>query len=271
MALQLGRPPTDEPVAGDAIVVHFTGCRVWLDEGTLHRIRDQLLALAEEPSEAPLLLDFGNVEYVASAALGTLVSLQKKLRARGRRLAVGNVRPQVQEVFAITRLDRYFELGPAQSEGRPRAEDGPPSFPPGVLVVADEAAVPCALVAGLPIEGYKVWVASHGKQAVDIYRRHREGIAVVLLDVLLPGMDGPRTLTALQQLCPGVRCCFMTGSPTPYTPEGLLRMGAARVLRKPVAFTEVIETVNQLAGRSPGRRQDRWIELPGKECKRCWC
>ena len=85
---------------------------------------------------------------------------------------------------------------------------------------------------------------------------------MVLLEVRMPGMDGPHTLTALQKLCPTVRCCFMTGNLTPYTEEALLRMGAVRVFRKPFAFTEAIDTLHQLACRSPRRRQDRWIATP---------
>jgi DNA-binding NtrC family response regulator len=87
---------------------------------------------------------------------------------------------------------------------------------------------------------------------------------VVLLEVRMPGMDGPHTLTALQKLCPTVRCCFMTGNPTPYTEEALLQMGAMRVFRKPFAFIEVIDMLIQLASQSPRRRQDRWIETPWK-------
>jgi DNA-binding NtrC family response regulator len=76
----------------------------------------------------------------------------------------------------------------------------------------------------------------------------------------MPGMDGPQTLTALQKLCPTVRCCFMTGNLRGYTEETLLLLGAIRVFRKPFAFTEVSDMLNQLASRSPRCRQDRWIE-----------
>ena len=127
-----------------------------------------------------------------------------------------------------------------------------------------ETAVLCVLAGRLRIEGYNVWVAGHAHQAIDLYQRHLDEIAVVLLDVLMPGMDGPHTLTALQKLCPTVCCCFMTVNPTRYREEGLLRMGAVRVFRKPFAFTEVIDTLNQMAGRSPRRRQHRWIETPWK-------
>jgi DNA-binding NtrC family response regulator len=95
-----------------------------------------------------------------------------------------------------------------------------------------------------------------------LYGRHRQGIAVVLLDVVMPGMDGPRTLAALQTISPAVPCCFMTGDPNPYTAEALLQFGAVRVFRKPFALDEVTETLDQLAGRFLQRGKDRWIDLP---------
>jgi anti-anti-sigma factor len=253
-----------EGASGDVTVVHFTGCKVSLDEETLDRIHGQLLALADEPSESDLLLNFGNVEYLSSTALGALVRLHKKLLAGGRHMTVGNLSPQVHEVFAVTRLDKFLDLRLAGQEDEPAAQDGQSGSPPGVLVVDDETAVLCVLAARLRLEGYKVWLAGHGQQAIELYQRHREAIAVVLLDVLMPKLDGPRTLTALQKLCPTVRCCFMTGNLTPSTEEALLQTGAVRVFRKPFAFTEVIDLLDQLAGRSPRRRQDRWIDTPWK-------
>src|SRR5262249_50334123 len=134
MAVQGERPPLKEGTSGEATAVHFTGCNVSLDEETLDCIHDQLLALAEEPSEADLLLDFGNVEYVSSTALGTLVSLHKKLLARGRHLIVGNLSPQVQEVFVVTRLDRFLNLRWAGQETEPTAQDGHSPSTTGFLV-----------------------------------------------------------------------------------------------------------------------------------------
>jgi CheY-like chemotaxis protein len=152
----------------------------------------------------------------------------------------------------------------AGPEAEAAAQDKKFMSPTGVLVVGDEMAVLRVLAARLRIEGYKVWLAGHGHQAIEFYEGHREEIAVVLLDVLMPGLDGPHTLAAIQKLCPTVRCCFMYANPTPYTEETLLQIGAVRVFRKPFAFTEVIDTLNQLASRSPRRRQDRWIDTPWK-------
>jgi CheY-like chemotaxis protein len=177
-------------------------------------------------------------------------------------LTVGNLNPQVHEVFTVVKLDRFLDLRLAGQENEPVAQDGELGSPTGVLVVDDETAVLCVLAARLRIEGFKVQAAGHGQHALELYRRHREEIGTVLLDVLMPGMDGPHTLTALQKLCPTIRCCFMTSNPMPYTEEGLLQMGAVRVFRKPFAFTEVSDTLNELVGRSPRHRQDRWIETP---------
>ena len=104
--------PSDD--ADDQItVVHFTGCNAVLDDSALLRIRDELLVLADEPGNPSLVLDFRNVDYVSSMALGTLVRMQKKLRASGRRMTLVNLSPQVHEVFVVTRLDKFLRLIPA--------------------------------------------------------------------------------------------------------------------------------------------------------------
>jgi CheY-like chemotaxis protein len=102
-----------------------------------------------------------------------------------------------------------------------------------VLAVDDEPAVLRLLALALPPLGFAVRVAGGGREAVEVYRRHRENIDLVLLDVQMPGLDGPQTLTALQAVRPDVRCAFMSGHTGRYTAEELLAMGAAHVFLKP--------------------------------------
>jgi anti-sigma B factor antagonist len=242
--------------AGGVTVVHLTGSHTSLDEATVLRVGDRLLALADEPGRSDLLLDLGNVEFVSSTALGTLIRLHKKLAAGGRHLTIANLSPQVREVFAVTRLDTYLDLRRAGEATGPADR-----LPGGLLVVDDEPVIRCLLAARLRREGFHVWLADHGRQAVELYRRHCPETAAVLLDVHMPEMDGPQTLPRLRQHCPAVRCCFMTADPTPYTEEALLEMGAVRVFRKPFALSEVLETLSGLAGAPPRRRRDRWIDI----------
>jgi anti-anti-sigma factor len=249
--------PAREGPVEEAIVVHFTGAAVSLDEDTNEQARDQLLALAEEATRSPLLLDFRNVTYLSSSALGALIALHRSLLSKGRRLTIHNLRPPAYEVFRVTRLDELLDLQPADRTD----ERSEPSRSVGVLVTDDNHAVRSTLTAILRREGFAVWEATNGGQALELYRRHADALDVVLLDVLMPELDGPGTLLALQNLCPHVRCCFITGGSGPYTEEALLRRGAVRVFWKPFSFVDLIDAVQQLGSQAARRRRDHWIEL----------
>src|SRR5262245_24818721 len=60
---------------------------------------------------------------------------------------------------------------------------------PGILVVDDEDFIGRFLEVVLRKEGFAVWSATGGQQAVDLHRRHRKAIALVLLDVRMPHWD----------------------------------------------------------------------------------
>lgn len=104
---------------------------------------------------------------------------------------------------------------------------------PEVLVVDDSRAVRLFLTALLPRFGFRVRAAADGQDALRVYRRHGADIDLVLMDVQMPGLDGPQTLAALRALNPSVRCCLMSADPGDYSPEQLLALGAMAFLEKP--------------------------------------
>jgi CheY-like chemotaxis protein len=120
----------------------------------------------------------------------------------------------------------------------------------GILVVDDEEAVRGVLNIGMSHQGFAVWLAANGQEALDLYRRHRQGIDVVLMDVRMPGLDGPQTLAELQQLNPQVRCCFMSGHLGSYTEWKLCDLGALAVLQKPFRPAEVAQVLWELASKA---------------------
>ena len=67
---------------GDVTVVNFIDKKI-LDEQQIQVIGDQLFRLVEELGRDKLLLNFGNTEYLSSAALGKLITLHKKVNAAG--------------------------------------------------------------------------------------------------------------------------------------------------------------------------------------------
>jgi two-component system, OmpR family, response regulator len=113
-----------------------------------------------------------------------------------------------------------------------------------ILVVDDEPSVRRLLAAALRQSGFSVCLASSGEEAVALYEQHRGTIDLVLLDVRMETMDGPRTLAALRELDPQVRCCFMSGHAGEYSDDDLLALGASHVFSKPFgSLNELTQTL----------------------------
>src|SRR5262249_40269954 len=122
---------------------------------------------------------------------------------------------------------------------------------PGILITDDMALMLTLLKLELGARGFAVWLAVDGETALELYSRYRDEIDLVVLDVHMPGLDGPRTLDALRRLDPDVVACFMTGNGGRYTHEGLLRRGAARIFSKPFPAAEVADYLEAIVS-SPG-------------------
>jgi CheY-like chemotaxis protein len=125
---------------------------------------------------------------------------------------------------------------------------------PGVLVVDDEHLVRIMVQLGLERSNFDVWLASSGREAIHLYRKHRERIDVVLLDVRMAGLDGPQTLDVLRELNPQVRVCFMTGDANAYQPEELRQRGAAHVIAKPFNLEQLANILQLLVNGVPTER-----------------
>ena len=95
---------------GDRTVLRFTGRRVMLDEQNSDSVGEHLLALVGGLRAGRLELDFGNVTYLNSSVLGLLLRLRKALHARGGRLTLCHLAPQVYEVFEVTKLHTLFDI-----------------------------------------------------------------------------------------------------------------------------------------------------------------
>ena len=132
----------------------------------------------------------------------------------------------------------------------------------GVLVADDEAEIRDVLEVGLQREGFRVWLAADGQEALSLYRVHHANIDVVLLDVLMPRLDGLTTLDALKSIGPTIPCCVMSGYFGEHTEAGLRAKGAHTVFAKPFHLPEVAHVLRTLAGRSapmrPPSQGEQW-------------
>jgi CheY-like chemotaxis protein len=80
-----------------------------------------------------------------------------------------------------------------------------------VLIVDDEASVLTITSQTLQAFGYRVLTATDGAEAVAVYAKHQNDIAVVLTDMMMPVMDGPATIRALARINPAVKIIAASG------------------------------------------------------------
>ena len=98
---------------GDVSVVRFVDRRI-LDAANIEGLGDELFELVEKENRKQMLLNFTGVEFLSSAALNKLIILDKKVKANAGKLVLCDLRQEIKEVFAITRLDQLFTI--AESE-----------------------------------------------------------------------------------------------------------------------------------------------------------
>jgi len=87
-----------------------------LDEGNVRSISDEIAAIIEAEPKPRMVISFANVEHLSSAALGALITLNNRIRARSGQLRLSNINPQIYEVFAITRLHTILQIHPTNED-----------------------------------------------------------------------------------------------------------------------------------------------------------
>ena len=86
-----------------------------------------------------------------------------------------------------------------------------------VLVVDDEPTVLSTVRDGLTAHGYRVLEALDGATALGIAESHQGPIALLLVDVVMPGLSGPEVATRLHSTRPDTKVLFMSGFSTEVT------------------------------------------------------
>ena len=90
-------------------VVEFSDRKI-LDELSITEIQDELTDLVQDKQGVKLLLHFGAVEHMSSAALAMLINLNEQIKGVNGVLKLSDIIPQIYEVFKITRLNKLFDI-----------------------------------------------------------------------------------------------------------------------------------------------------------------
>lgn len=81
-----------------------------LDEANIQQIGDEIGSLIDAETAPKLVISFANVDHLSSAALGTLITIHNRMKAKQGQLRLSNIDPQIYEVFVITKLNKLFEI-----------------------------------------------------------------------------------------------------------------------------------------------------------------
>ncbi len=145
-------------------------------------------------------------------------------------------------------------------EFQPKAPDAPgdafedidaedTDYPTGtetIMFVDDEAVILEVNRDILEFLGYRVITAQTGREAVEIYRRQREEIALVIQDMVMPGMNGADIFSALKAINPDVKVILASGYVMNKQIDAVMRQGCRAFMQKPFRLEDLAHKVREI-------------------------
>lgn len=115
-----------------------------------------------------------------------------------------------------------------------------------ILIVDDEPNIVMTLEYGFKKRGYQVFIARDGSEALELLQTEKP--SAVLLDIMMPNVDGYQTLAAIKQdaLLEATKVVFLTAKSKKEDIEKGLAMGVDKYLTKPFSVKKIIEEIEQL-------------------------
>ena len=98
----------------------------------------------------------------------------------------------------------------------------------------------------LEILGYKVLVAQTGEEAVKIYRQHKKEIALVIQDMVMPGMNGADIFKAIKKINPDVKVILASGYMMNKQIAAVMDAGCRAFMQKPFRLEELSLKVREV-------------------------
>jgi two-component system, cell cycle sensor histidine kinase and response regulator CckA len=141
----------------------------------------------------------------------------------------------------------YFPVNETRNDSNPAIDDvAIPGGTETILVVEDDDVIRELCEATLNSFGYEVVVAENGKEALEIYEREGNRISLIVLDLIMPEMDGKQCLAEILRVNPEARVLIASGHSVNGGAEGLLETGAKGFLGKPYDMRQFLTTVREV-------------------------
>ncbi len=115
-----------------------------------------------------------------------------------------------------------------------------------ILMVDDEERVLSICVDLLRSLGYKVLQARGGKEAIDLCQESKDGVDLVILDMVMPDMSGKEACERMKQIKPDLKILLSSGYSLNSHVEGILDGGCDGFLQKPYNLTELSRKIQEV-------------------------
>ncbi len=120
-----------------------------------------------------------------------------------------------------------------------------------LLVIEDETEVAATIKEMLCDPIFTVTLAHDGKSGIDIYRDCWQNIDSVIIDMVMPGLDGFQTFSALKKINPDVKAIISSGFTLTQKIEDTLKSGARSFLQKPYTKNELLSQIKFVLDEKP--------------------
>lgn len=120
-----------------------------------------------------------------------------------------------------------------------------------ILIVDDEAMIVEITKATLETHNYKTLTARDGIEAIACYARSQEPVRLVLMDMMMPAMEGRVAISTLEKLDPQVQIVAMSGLPAREALAQMQNYGVKAFLSKPFTANELLHTLHSILYSQP--------------------
>lgn len=120
-----------------------------------------------------------------------------------------------------------------------------------ILLVDDELIIRNAARRILKLRGFEVILAESGLRALEIFRERKDNISLILLDIIMPEMNGIDTFEALVQIDPKVNVVLFSGYSKDDRVEKLISQGRVRFAHKPFDIASLSKSVKEALRNPP--------------------
>jgi two-component system, cell cycle sensor histidine kinase and response regulator CckA len=199
---------------GKYVELSVSDTGVGMDEKTLHKVFEPFFTTKPKGEGTGLGLSMvygviknhgGTVKIESKLGVGTLVTLYL---------------PAVEDAGSVKAEDPKSQVGIHPDLG-------------AILLVDDEEIIRCSAQRLLKKLGYKVLLVENGRRALEVYKRKKQDIFIVLLDLIMPEMDGLQTFRELKEIDPDVKVILFSGYSKDDKVDNLLEAGAVGFIQKP--------------------------------------